>query len=174
MNLPLLFCRKKLTSHKLLWKHLITKLSLTSALKNFVIYAQTYLLVHYPHLPLKLFLNCESEDNHCEQTLTSCSQGRAFSYNLRTRPVQSSFYSRTSSTTSSMSAISRHHAQCQSYVSENLPFSLSDNRFSPWLSSGFETFCIDHSYLKSIHVFGDQEPASSLSLSIPLNFHVIR
>ena len=51
-NLPLLFCKKNLMTHLLLQLHLISKVPLISALKQFLGYIQIILQVYYSHLLL--------------------------------------------------------------------------------------------------------------------------
>ena len=95
-------------------------------------------------------------------SLTS-SQNVAHSYTLQSSPIQTSFSSRTRSTSVSTSAFLRQQAQPDSSTSENLPSSLSNNSIQRRPSSGVGTSFTVHSNTKSTHLLGDQESVSSLS-----------
>ena len=76
--------------------------------------------------------------------------------------MQISLSSRTRSTSSSISALLRQHAQANPSTFENLSSSLSDIPLSLRRSSGSETSFTVHSYPISNHVIGDQESVSFL------------
>ena len=112
-----------------------------------------------------------------KSTLSSSSQIIPHSSNLRSRPLQTTPSSLARSTSSSISALLRQHAQPRSYTPEKLPSSLSlslslslsfylsfsDIQLSLRLSSVIETSSTVHSYPKSTHLFGDEESTISLS-----------
>ena len=109
------------------------------------------------------FLNCESEDCHLNNTLTSSFQRITHSFKLRSRPFQSSSSSRTRSTSSSNSAMLLHHAQYQIFASDSVPNSFPGFPLSLKYSSGTKTSFTVLSQPKSIHLSEDQESVSSLS-----------
>ena len=133
--------------------------------------SQTFSLL-YPKLSSSLYstssvddiLTCESE-KLSNIASNSSSQPVTHSYNLRSRPIQTSSPSSTRSTPSSISAILRQHAQPNSSTSENLPSSLSDIPISLRPSSGMESSFTVHSYPRSTPLIGDQESVFSLSTS---------
>ena len=86
-----------------------------------------------------------------------------FSYYSRSRAIQTSSFSRTRSTSRSISALLRQHAQLYSSTSDSfLPLSVI---FQPSLrpSFGIELFFTVPSYKRSCYLLGDQESVSSLS-----------
>ena len=110
-----------------------------------------------------------------KKTSTSTSQPATFCYELRWRPIQTLSSSSTRSTSNSISALLRQHAQPNSSTSEKLPSSLSDLSIELRPSSGIETSFTVHSYPRSTHLTGDQESVSSLSSINPsdLPYHAL-
>ena len=83
-------------------------------------------------------------------------------YNLRSRPLASSQSQRTRSTSSSLSALVRQHAQSRSTTDTETRSSLQ-SPLSIIPTSGFETSHTVHSYPRSIQIIGDIETPSLLS-----------
>ena len=105
---------------------------------------------------------CESKGSLIN-TIISSSQRVVLSHNLRSRLLQTSSSLRTRSTTNSISASLRQHAQPHSSTSETIPSFLSDIPLSLRLSFGTETSCTVHSHQRSTHMIGDKGSVSSLS-----------
>ena len=141
-----------------------TNLKTASDLRSETIFAL------YPKLSSSLFstssiydyLNCGFEDSLIF-FLTSSSQKVTPSNKLRSRPTQSSSYSRARTTSSSISALLPQHVQPRSSTSGNSLSCLSGIQFSLKPSTGMETSFTVHSNPRSNHLTEDGETVSSLS-----------